>query len=109
MLKTIPGVVKSCNVCQATKARRDAQPDTLEFVPIPEFPFSSTSVDFVSMPERHHHSQKYNGIMVVVGRLTGYIVAVPCNSNFSSAELAPLFLEQVVSFMGVPLNFVKAC
>ena len=102
ILKTISEVVKSCNVCQATKPRRGAEPDTLELFPIPEFPFSSISVDFVSVPELHHHSRKDNRIMVLVCRLTGYIIAVPCNSNLSSAELAALFLERLVSFMGLP-------
>ena len=102
ILKTISEVVKSCNVCQATKPRRGAQPDTLDLFPIPEFLFSSISVDLVSMPELHHHSQKYNSIMVVLCRLTGYIIAVPCNSNLSSAELAALLLERMVSFMGLP-------
>ena len=71
------------------------------FFLIPEFHFSLISVDFVSMPKVHHHSQQYNSIMVVVCRLTGYIAAVPCNSNLSSAEFPALFLDRVVSFMGL--------
>ena len=53
------------------------------------------------MPESHHSCQKYNSIIVVVCRLTGYIIAVPCNSDLSGAALAALFLERVVSFMGL--------
>ena len=102
LLKTISEVVKSCNVCQASKPRRGAQLDTLEIFTIPEFSLSSISVDFVPMPELDHHSKQYNSNMVVVWRLTGYIIALPCNSKLSSAELAALFLERVVPFMELP-------
>ena len=101
-LKAVSQVAKQCNVCQATKPRRGAQPDTLEFFPIPQFPFSSISIDFVSVPELKVGHQLYNNIMAVVCRLTGYILAVPCSNTLSSEALASLFLERVVSFMGLP-------
>ena len=39
---------------------------------------------------------------MVVCRLTGYIIAVPCSNTLSSETLASLLLERVVSFMALP-------
>ena len=40
--------------------------------------------------------------MIVVCRLTGYILAVPCDKSLTAKQLAHLFLERVVGFMGLP-------
>ena len=95
-LKVVSQVATQCNVCQATKPRRGAQPDTLEFFPIPQFSFSSISNEFVSVPELKVGHQLYNSIMAVVCRLTGYIIAVPCSNTLSSEASEWLFLERVV-------------
>ena len=100
-LKAVSHVATQCNVCQATKPRQGAQPDTLELFPISNFPFSSLSIDFVSVPELKVGHQQYNSIIAVVCRLTGYIVALPCSNTLSSEALTSLFSERVLSFMGL--------
>ena len=41
-------------------------------------------------------------VLVVVCRLTGYIVAVPCSKTLDAQALADMYLERVVPIMGLP-------
>ena len=100
--KRISVVLAGCQVCQAVKSRTGLQPDTLEAYPVPEYPFSSISVDFCHLPLVSVGSVKYNSVFVIVCRLTGYVMALPCHESVTSAELASLFLTRFVTFFGLP-------
>ena len=69
-------VCGACEVCQQTKpqiGKQDAEP---EFYPVPEDPVTSLAVDFVSLPKSVVNGETYDYLMVVVCRLTGYILAI---------------------------------
>ena len=70
---------------------------------MPSVVFSSLSIDFVDLPKTEHNTVKYDYRMVVVCRLSGYVLAIPTTkSGLDSRKAAELFLERVVLFMGLP-------
>ena len=44
----------------------------------------------------------YDSVFVIVCRLTGYVMALPCSTTITSSELASLFLTRFVTFFGLP-------
>ena len=81
-------------------------PKGVDFFPIPGDIFQSLCIDFLELPP----SDGKNYIMVVVCRLSGYIVAIPCSKDgLTSEETAKLFLEHCVHFMGLPCEIVSEC
>ena len=91
-----------CHVCQAVKGRKGLQPDTMHSYPIPEYPFSSISADFCKLDEVKQGAVVYDSVFVIVCRLTGYVMALPCSTTITSSELASLFLTRFLTFFGLP-------
>ena len=62
-------------------------------------------MDFVSLPEVKHREARVNVdyAMVVVCRLTGYLLAIPCKQDGpASHKVAALFLHYCAFFKGIP-------
>jgi transposase InsO family protein len=98
-------VVGPCVVCAQTKARRGPHPDSCEPQPMPSYPFASVAMDFVTLPEAKHPETgaKVDYALVIVCRLTGYILAIPCRKEgLTSRKAAGLFLHHCAFFMGIP-------
>ena len=70
-------VCGACEVCQQTKPQTGNQHGETAFYPVPDDPFISLGIDFVSLPKTVVNAQTYDYLMVVVCRLTGYILAIP--------------------------------
>ena len=100
----VSAVVEECPVCQATKHRRGTQPESNQPYPIPEYPFSSVCIDFcdVTSDPCTHRQTEYDYMVIVVCRLTGYVIAVQCQKILTSEELAEIFLERIVQFAALP-------
>ena len=49
-----------------------------------------------------HRNTEYDYVLIVVCRLAGYVIAVPCRKTLTSGELVEMFLERVVQFAGLP-------
>ena len=89
------------------KARRGPPPDSCKQFPVPSSPFSSVAGDFVELPEVCNQSTKTeflaNYAMVIVCRLTGYVIAIACcKQGLTSRKGAELFLHRCGVFMGFP-------
>ena len=96
-------VCASCAVCHQTKPVTGKQPGSVDHFPIRSDDFSSVSIDFVDLPLTEHHTVKFDHCMVVVCRLSGYVMAIPTTkSGLDSRKAAELFLERAVFFMGLP-------
>ena len=93
-------------MCQAVKGRKGLQPEVNHPYPIPETPFSSICIDFLELPDCVSQGKPINTVMIVVCRLTGYILAVPCDRSLTATQLAHLFLERLVGFMGLAQQIV---
>ena len=104
----LSAVIEGCPVCQATKHRRGTQPESNHSYPIPEYPFSSICIDFCdlsSMPCTHRDTE-YDYVLVVVCRLTGYVIATPCQKSLTAEGLAELFLEKWYSLRGCHIRYL---
>ena len=75
----IAKILRRCHECPTTKARRGERPDTCEFAPVPQYPFTSLANDFFNLPECLQKStgKKVDYLIVIVCRHTGYVLAIP--------------------------------
>jgi hypothetical protein len=79
LLKRCDNAHRLCPICQAVKARKGPSQGTLDFCPIPADIFSSLCIDFVDLPScRDSEGKQFDCAMVIVCRLSGYILALPC-------------------------------
>ena len=105
--ETVKKVLSDCVVCAHAKARRGPHPDSCKPFPVPSFPFSSVAIDLVDLPEVRKQSTKTENLanyaMVIVCRLTGYVMAIPCcKEGLTSRMAAELFLHRCGFFMSLP-------
>ena len=90
-------------MCQQTKSRTVKQPGSVDHFPIPSDVFSSVSIDFVDLPLTEHNTIKYDYCMVVVCRLSGYVLAIPTTKRWlDGRKAAELLLGACCSFYGTP-------
>jgi transposase InsO family protein len=96
--------VRSCDVCARAKAPRHAPHGLLQPLPIPDRPWGSISMDFITdLPVSHG----YDSILVVVDRLTKMAHFVPCKKTATSEDTARLVLDSVVRYHGLPDDIVS--
>ena len=85
----------------AHKRKREAFP-----FPVPSFPLSAVAIHFLDLPEVRNQSSKTESLanyaMLVVCRLTGYVMAIPCcKEGLTYRKAADLFLHRSGLFMGL--------
>jgi hypothetical protein len=72
---------------------------------IPEWKWEEVGMDFiVGLP---HTQRGFDSIWVIVDRLTKVAHFIPVKTTYSSAKLAELYLERIVSLHGVPKKIVS--
>ena len=99
--RMVQSIVNKCNICGQTKGRKGLQPESNHPAPVLEYPFASVCVDFCDLSGRPctTNGNTCDYVLVVVCRLTGYVVAVPCSKTLTALGLADLYLERVVPVM----------
>ena len=96
--------VRNCHPCQRSRTARHAPFGILRPLAIPDRPWSSISMDFVTgLP----WSEGSDAIWVVVDRLTKGRHFVPCRSTIDAKDLADLFLLHVFQLHGLPSDIVS--
>ena len=76
----------------------------LEPAPIPSTIMDSVSVDHFSLPVVNHNGRPYDTIQLCVDRLSGWIVAVPMNSQDNlTADIVAKTMYQQWELFGVPV------
>jgi hypothetical protein len=96
--------VKTCLVCQQDKAERRIEAGLLQPLPIPEKPWVSVSMDFISgFPE----VKGFDGVMVVVDRFSKYGIFRPTPKNCSAETAAEEFYRHLVKLFGIPTDIVS--
>jgi len=95
---------KGCQICQAVKPKTGPSHSTGDYVPIPEDIFSSLCMDFVDLePSTGTDGKSYDCIFVIVCRLSGYIIAIPCQKKGLTAnDPGRVVSKDRASFMGLP-------
>lgn len=95
--------VANCHTCKRTKVDHQARQGHLNPLQIPNTPWSSISMDFISgLPT----SEQYNCIWVVVDRLTKMSHFIPCHDSIDAAGLANLFAKEVFRLHGLPSEII---
>ena len=103
-------ILGRCHECQTTKARRGKQPDTCDFAPVPQYPFTSVAIDSCKLPKCLQKStgKRVDYLIVIVCRQTGYVLAIPCQQKgLDSKSAACLFLDPCVHMFGLPEEFIS--
>ena len=86
--------VRSFESCQWSKSSRN-KVDLLQPLPIPEQPWQSMSVDFITgLPLT---KDKNDSIYIFVDRLTKYVHLIPTTSTIDGEEAARLYVNHVLS------------
>ena len=97
--------VLACEVCTRVKAPRHTKYGTNMPLPIPDRPWESITMDFVTdLPESS--SSKFTSILVIVDRLTKMAKYLPCRKDIDSPELARRFFEEIICEHGIPDNII---
>ena len=100
----VDNYVKTCIICQQDKVLRAKAFGLLEPLPVPQKPFESVSMDFISTLPK---VGEYTSILVVVDRFSKYAIFIPAPVNCTAEETAYLFMKNVVKYFGVPQNIVS--
>ncbi|XP_044481390.1 uncharacterized protein LOC123207965 [Mangifera indica] len=96
--------VRTCLVCQLDKTERQKQAGLLQPLPIPERPWESVSMDFVS------GFPKVDGkgsVLVVVDRFSKYAVFIAAPQTCQAHTAAELFFRHVVKIFGLPRDIIS--
>ncbi|XP_068336671.1 uncharacterized protein [Pyrus communis] len=91
-----------CAVCQQVKAERKKSFGLLQPFPVPEWKWENITMDFVyKLPCTHNG---FDGIWVIVDRLTKSTHFIQVREKYSLGRLAELFISKIVKYHGVPLS-----
>lgn len=102
--KDIKEYTSSCLVCTRNKNRPQKQKGLLNPLPIPEGPWQSLSMDYITqLPP----SEDYDAILVIVDRFSKEATFCPCTSSVTASETAKMFIKYVFPHHGVPRDIVS--
>ncbi|KAL6277398.1 hypothetical protein ACE6H2_020999 [Prunus campanulata] len=97
--------VSRCLVCQQVKAERQKPSGLMQPLPIPEWKWEHITMDFVFKLPRSANG--YDGIWVIVDRLTKSAHFLPVKETYSLSKLAKLFVGEIVRLHGAPVSIVS--
>src|SRR4051812_1889615 len=99
MQQDVEKFVKSCDICQRTKMSTQKLFGEMKPISPPVEKFSTYTMDFIGpLPTTKN---QFNGIMVIVDKLTKFISITPIKMTFSAEDITRLFFEKIVSRFGM--------
>ena len=100
MRARIQSFIQSCPVCQADKSSRTQPFGLLTPLPIPDSRWHTVTMDFVmDLPVT---SYGHDAIMVLVDKLTKFVIIIPTVKTVTYEQCARLFLDFVWKNHGMP-------
>jgi len=97
--------VYACLTCQKSKVEHQKPTGLLTPLDVPEWKWDNISMDFVmSLPNT---PRGHDAIWVVVDRLTKSSHFIPINITFPVAQLAEIYIRDIVKLHGVPSSIVS--
>ena len=97
--------IRQCDSCQRNKFQRIAPPGKLQPLHIPEMPWTSISMDWITcLPTT---SRGYDAILVVVDRFSKLTHFIPCNSTDGAVATAVHLRKDIVRLHGIPKEIVS--
>jgi transposase InsO family protein len=101
----VTSFVQTCDVCQRSKASRQAPAGLLRPLPVPGERWVSVTMDMVvKLP---HTKRGYDSVLVFVDRLSKYVHFVPTTEQLSAKGFAKLFVQNVVANHGMPQEVIS--
>ena len=105
MFKFVEHYVQHCHSCQMMKSTNIKPAGLLQPLQLPDYPFQSVSMDLITcLPTT---ANKNNTIIVMVDRLTKYVILVPTVEKLSAEGFAQLWVDHLVSKHGCPESIVS--
>ena len=97
--------VAKCLICQQVKPERKRPTVLFNPLPVPEWKWKHVTMNFLFGFPRTPSG--YDGIWVIVDRLTKIARFIPVKVTFMLDKLAKLYLDRIVSQYGVPISIVS--
>ncbi|KAM2390555.1 hypothetical protein ACFX1X_034280 [Malus domestica] len=105
MKRDVAEYISRCLICQQVKADRQRLGGLMQNLPIPIWKWEDITMDFVYGLSRT--PSMYDGIWVIVDRLTKTAHFLPVQQTYSLEKLAKLFVDNIVRLHGVPVTIVS--
>ena len=103
--KDVHEYVRTCASCQRNKAGNTKRAGQLQPLPIPDAPWESVGVDWIThLPAT---PRDHTSIMVCVDRLSKMVHLVATKDKSGAEETARLFFDHVIKLHGVPKSIVS--
>ena len=103
--KHVATFVSQCLTCQQIKAEHQRPSDLLQPLQIPQWKWEHITMDFVvGLPKTQ---AGFDGVWVIVDRLTKTSHFLPFNSKWSVSRLTELFISERVRLHGVLVSIVS--
>ena len=97
--------VAKCLECQQVKADHCHPAGLLQPHDIPMSKWETISMDFITgLPLT---SQRHNAILVVVDKLTKSAHLIPVRDTYDVADVARVFINEIIRFHGVPKKIIS--
>ncbi|CAN6704774.1 unnamed protein product [Malus baccata var. baccata] len=105
MKREIADYVSRCIICQQVKAERKKPFGRMQPFPVPQWKWENITMDFVyKLPCTRNG---FDGIWVIVDRLTKSAHFIPVREKYPLNKLAKLFIIKIVKYHGVPVNVIS--
>ena len=105
MKRDVADFVKRCLTCQRVKAEHQKPGGTLQPLPIPTWKWEQVTMDFVSgLPKV---KGGFDGIWVVIDRLTKSAHFLKVRMSDKIEKLADLYCKEIVRLHGIPVSIVS--
>ncbi|CAN6716650.1 unnamed protein product [Malus baccata var. baccata] len=105
MKREIAEYVCRCVICQQVKADRKKPFGLMQPLPVPQWKWENITMDFVYKLPRTRNG--YDGIWVIVDRLTKSAHFIPLREKYSLSRLVELFVSKIVKYHGVLVSIIS--
>ncbi|XP_035844051.1 uncharacterized protein LOC110888382 [Helianthus annuus] len=105
MKKDIALYVSKCLTCLKVKAEYQCPSSLLEQPEVPVWKWEKIAMDLIT--ELPRTSRGHDAIWVIIDRLTKLSHFLPIREDFSADKLAKIYIDEIVSRYGVPLNIIS--
>lgn len=103
--KDINKFCRSCGTCQAVKLSTQHPTGLLHTLPIPTQPWESIAMDFIGPLPPSENGENF--LWVIIDRLTSLVHLIPIKTSTDAAELAYLYIREVVRLHGIAKSIVS--
>jgi hypothetical protein len=109
MSQDVRDYVRTCAVCQRSKAPRHSKYGQLAPLPIPGDIFEEVSLDFITglPPARDRTGCAFDAILVIVCRFSKMAIYIPAQKSWDAKEFAEAYFKEIILKFGVQNGIVS--